>query len=136
MIPPSEVEGRDLLRSVAAFQRELLRKRREREQTKAEMTARGSCVAPGKGQPPRGPPPAVPRSPAQPLRLLRPQPDPASQWPTQGGGEGLPARGPGLPSSSTLFPQSCRWTWGAPRRPLKMTRCGGLARCLGGWFGT
>uniref|UniRef100_A0A8C0LQY7 Anion exchange protein n=1 Tax=Canis lupus dingo TaxID=286419 RepID=A0A8C0LQY7_CANLU len=34
VIPPSEVEGRDLLRSVAAFQRELLRKRREREQTK------------------------------------------------------------------------------------------------------
>ncbi|XP_024899077.1 anion exchange protein 3 isoform X2 [Pteropus alecto] len=48
VIPPSEVEGRDLLRSVAAFQRELLRKRREREQTKVEMTTRGSCVAPGK----------------------------------------------------------------------------------------
>ncbi|CAO2625103.1 Anion exchange protein 3, partial [Lemmus lemmus] len=41
VIPPSEVEGRDLLRSVAAFQRELLRKRREREQTKVEMTTRG-----------------------------------------------------------------------------------------------
>lgn len=50
MIPPSEVEGRDLLRSVAAFQRELLRKRREREQTKVEMTTQGSYVAPGKGQ--------------------------------------------------------------------------------------
>lgn len=49
VIPPSEVEGRDLLRSVAAFQRELLRKRREREQTKVETTTRGSCVAPGKG---------------------------------------------------------------------------------------
>ncbi|XP_058156031.1 anion exchange protein 3 isoform X2 [Dasypus novemcinctus] len=48
VIPPSEVEGRDLLRSVAAFQRELLRKRREREQTKAEMTALGGYVAPGK----------------------------------------------------------------------------------------
>uniref|UniRef100_A0A8C0LXC4 Anion exchange protein n=1 Tax=Canis lupus dingo TaxID=286419 RepID=A0A8C0LXC4_CANLU len=41
VIPPSEVEGRDLLRSVAAFQRELLRKRREREQTKVELTTRG-----------------------------------------------------------------------------------------------
>lgn len=49
MIPPSEVEGRDLLRSVAAFQRELLRKRREREQTKAELTTQGGYVAPGKG---------------------------------------------------------------------------------------
>lgn len=49
MIPPSEVEGRDLLRSVAAFQRELLRKRREREQTKVEMSAQGGYVAPGKG---------------------------------------------------------------------------------------
>ncbi|KAG8520860.1 Anion exchange protein 3 [Galemys pyrenaicus] len=48
VIPPSEVEGRDLLRSVAAFQRELLRKRREREQTKVEMTAQGGYVAPGK----------------------------------------------------------------------------------------
>uniref|UniRef100_A0A452RVU2 Anion exchange protein n=1 Tax=Ursus americanus TaxID=9643 RepID=A0A452RVU2_URSAM len=44
VIPPSEVEGRDLLRSVAAFQRELLRKRREREQTKVEMTTQGSYV--------------------------------------------------------------------------------------------
>ncbi|XP_036176454.1 anion exchange protein 3 isoform X7 [Myotis myotis] len=49
VIPPSEVEGRDLLRSVAAFQRELLRKRREREQNKVEMTTRGGYVAPGKG---------------------------------------------------------------------------------------
>ncbi|XP_016052371.1 PREDICTED: anion exchange protein 3, partial [Miniopterus natalensis] len=48
VIPPSEVEGRDLLRSVAAFQRELLRKRREREHTKVEMTTRGGYVAPGK----------------------------------------------------------------------------------------
>eukprot|EP00070_Physeter_catodon_P036155 XP_028343049.1 anion exchange protein 3 isoform X3 [Physeter catodon] len=48
VIPPSEVEGRDLLRSVAAFQRELLRKRREREQTKVEMTTQGGYVAPGK----------------------------------------------------------------------------------------
>lgn len=135
MIPPSEVEGRDLLRSVAAFQRELLRKRREREQTKVEMTTRGSCVAPGKGQPPWGPPPATPRSPARPLRL-QPQPYPDSQWPRQGRVEGLPARGPGLPSSSTLFPQSCRWSWGAPRQPLKMTRCGALAQCLGGLSGT
>nr|XP_004662949.2 anion exchange protein 3 [Jaculus jaculus] len=49
VIPPSEVEGRDLLRSVAAFQRELLRKRREREQTKVEMTTRAGYAAPGKG---------------------------------------------------------------------------------------
>ncbi|ELV10660.1 Anion exchange protein 2 [Tupaia chinensis] len=55
VIPPSEVEGRDLLRSVAAFQRELLRKRREREQTKVEMTTRGGYVAPGKGQQALGP---------------------------------------------------------------------------------
>uniref|UniRef100_A0A8D1J6H1 Anion exchange protein n=1 Tax=Sus scrofa TaxID=9823 RepID=A0A8D1J6H1_PIG len=48
VIPPSEVEGRDLLRSVAAFQRELLRKRREREQTKVEMTTQGGYTAPGK----------------------------------------------------------------------------------------
>ncbi|XP_044793812.2 anion exchange protein 3 isoform X4 [Bubalus bubalis] len=48
VIPPSEVEGRDLLRSVAAFQRELLRKRREREQTKPELTTQGGYVAPGK----------------------------------------------------------------------------------------
>ncbi|KAG3275346.1 solute carrier family 4 member 3, transcript variant X2 [Ictidomys tridecemlineatus] len=48
VIPPSEVEGRDLLRSVAAFQRELLRKRREREQTKVETTTRGGYVTPGK----------------------------------------------------------------------------------------
>lgn len=50
VIPPSEVEGRDLLRSVAAFQRELLRKRREREQNKAEVTTQGGYTAPGKGQ--------------------------------------------------------------------------------------
>ncbi|KAM8791112.1 anion exchange protein 3 isoform 1-T2 [Rhynchonycteris naso] len=48
VIPPSEVEGRDVLRSVAAFQRELLKKRREREQTKVKMTTQGGYVAPGK----------------------------------------------------------------------------------------
>ena len=63
VIPPSEVEGRDLLRSVAAFQRELLRKRREREQTKVEMTTQGSYVAPGKGQPLWGPSPTCPGAP-------------------------------------------------------------------------
>uniref|UniRef100_A0A674IKL2 Anion exchange protein n=1 Tax=Terrapene triunguis TaxID=2587831 RepID=A0A674IKL2_9SAUR len=31
VIPPSEVEGKDLLRSIATFQKELLRKRKERE---------------------------------------------------------------------------------------------------------
>lgn len=63
VIPPSEVEGRDLLRSVAAFQRELLRKRREREQTKVEMTTQGGYVAPGKGQTLWGPEPPEPMPP-------------------------------------------------------------------------
>ncbi|XP_032630337.1 anion exchange protein 3 isoform X2 [Chelonoidis abingdonii] len=35
VIPPSEVEGKDLLRSIATFQKELLRKRKEREQKKS-----------------------------------------------------------------------------------------------------
>ncbi|XP_075770570.1 anion exchange protein 3 isoform X2 [Pelodiscus sinensis] len=35
VIPPSEVEGKDLLRSIATFQKELLRKRKEREQKSA-----------------------------------------------------------------------------------------------------
>ena len=34
VIPPSEVEGKDLLKSIATFQRVLLRKRKEREQKK------------------------------------------------------------------------------------------------------
>lgn len=63
MIPPSEVEGRDLLRSVAAFQRELLRKRREREQTKPELTTQGGYVAPGKGLTLWGLGPPAPMSP-------------------------------------------------------------------------
>lgn len=67
VIPPSEVEGRDLLRSVAAFQRELLRKRREREQTKVEMTTQGGYTAPGKGQTLWGPePPTAAHSPPPP----------------------------------------------------------------------
>lgn len=61
VIPPSEVEGRDLLRSVAAFQRELLRKRREREQTKVEMTTRGGLCGPWQRSDP---------SPLLPLRVL------------------------------------------------------------------
>lgn len=71
VIPPSEVEGRDLLRSVAAFQRELLRKRREREQTKVEMTTQGGYTAPGKGQTLWGPEPptAAHRPPPQRSRL-------------------------------------------------------------------
>lgn len=32
VIPPSEVEGKDLLKSIATFQKELLRKRKERDQ--------------------------------------------------------------------------------------------------------
>ncbi|XP_042299815.1 anion exchange protein 3 [Sceloporus undulatus] len=35
VIPPSEVEGKDLLKSIATFQKVLLRKRKEREQKKA-----------------------------------------------------------------------------------------------------
>ncbi|XP_058888046.1 anion exchange protein 3-like isoform X6 [Acipenser ruthenus] len=35
VIPPSEVEGKDLLKSVASFQKEMLRKRKERENKKS-----------------------------------------------------------------------------------------------------
>uniref|UniRef100_A0A4W3HCR6 Anion exchange protein n=1 Tax=Callorhinchus milii TaxID=7868 RepID=A0A4W3HCR6_CALMI len=35
VIPPSEVEGKDLLKSVASFQKEMLRKRKERDQRKS-----------------------------------------------------------------------------------------------------
>ncbi|CAI5762852.1 anion exchange protein 3 isoform X1 [Podarcis lilfordi] len=35
VIPPSEVEGKDLLKSIATFQKELLRKRKERDQKKS-----------------------------------------------------------------------------------------------------
>lgn len=35
VIPPSEVEGKDLLRSIATFQKVLLKKRRERDQKKS-----------------------------------------------------------------------------------------------------
>ncbi|XP_074047384.1 anion exchange protein 3 isoform X8 [Macrotis lagotis] len=43
VIPPSEVESRDLLRSVTSFQRELLRKRREQEENKHKVVPqRGS----------------------------------------------------------------------------------------------
>lgn len=31
MIPPSDVEGKDLLKTVADFQKQMLRKRKERE---------------------------------------------------------------------------------------------------------
>uniref|UniRef100_A0A8C0H1T1 Anion exchange protein n=1 Tax=Chelonoidis abingdonii TaxID=106734 RepID=A0A8C0H1T1_CHEAB len=40
VIPPSEVEGKDLLRSIATFQKELLRKRKEREQKKSTKEGR------------------------------------------------------------------------------------------------
>ncbi|XP_051839433.1 anion exchange protein 3 isoform X2 [Antechinus flavipes] len=39
VIPPSEVEGRDLMRSVSAFQRDLIRKRKEREEVKTQMSS-------------------------------------------------------------------------------------------------
>ncbi|XP_072474010.1 anion exchange protein 3 isoform X2 [Notamacropus eugenii] len=47
VIPPSDVESRDLLRSVSAFQRELLRKRSERE-SKTSLPPRGVYSAPRK----------------------------------------------------------------------------------------
>lgn len=126
VIPPSEVEGRDLLRSVAAFQRELLRKRREREQTKVEMTTRGGYTAPGKGQTLWGP-----ESPADmlPTWLLRPCPRLGRSEP------GVPEQESVVCSSSPLFPQNCLWSWVALRRPLKMTPCCGLAQCSGGSSG-
>lgn len=34
VIPPSDIEGKDLLKTVADFQKQLLRKRKEREQKK------------------------------------------------------------------------------------------------------
>lgn len=35
VIPPSDVEGKDLLKTVASFQKQMLRKRRERENKKS-----------------------------------------------------------------------------------------------------
>lgn len=113
VIPPSEVEGRDLLRSVAAFQRELLRKRREREQTKVEMTTRGGYVAPGKGQ-----------TPAQSFVFL---PIPAHNARRE--------EVACVPLVSCSLAQNCLWRWGAPRQPLKMIPCSGRAQCLGVWCG-
>lgn len=120
VIPPSEVEGRDLLRSVAAFQRELLRKRREREQTKVEMTTRGGYVAPGKGQ-----------TPAQSFVFL-------PSLPTMLGDADRASRQEEVacvPLVSCSLAQNCLWRWGAPRQPLKMIPCSGRAQCLGVWCG-
>ncbi|XP_029568087.1 anion exchange protein 3 isoform X1 [Salmo trutta] len=38
VIPPSDVEGKDLLKTVASFQKQMLRKRKERENTKTHPT--------------------------------------------------------------------------------------------------
>uniref|UniRef100_A0A8C7D5C0 Anion exchange protein n=1 Tax=Oncorhynchus kisutch TaxID=8019 RepID=A0A8C7D5C0_ONCKI len=38
VIPPSDVEGKDLLKTVASFQKQMLRKRKERENTKTHTT--------------------------------------------------------------------------------------------------
>lgn len=35
VIPPSDVEGKDLLKTVASFQKQMLRKRKERENKKS-----------------------------------------------------------------------------------------------------
>lgn len=39
VIPPSDVEGKDLLKTVASFQKQMLRKRKEREQKKCMNAA-------------------------------------------------------------------------------------------------
>ena len=39
VIPPSDVEGKDLLKTVASFQKAMLRKRKEREQKKGMNAA-------------------------------------------------------------------------------------------------
>ncbi|XP_030642976.1 anion exchange protein 3 [Chanos chanos] len=41
VIPPSDVEGKDLLKTVASFQKQMLRKRKERENKKSLITAPG-----------------------------------------------------------------------------------------------
>lgn len=38
VIPPSDVEGKDLLKTVASFQKQMLRKRKERENIKTHPT--------------------------------------------------------------------------------------------------
>ncbi|KAK1789209.1 hypothetical protein P4O66_015155, partial [Electrophorus voltai] len=42
VIPPSDVEGKDLLKTVASFQKQMLRKRKERESKKCASTVAGS----------------------------------------------------------------------------------------------
>lgn len=41
VIPPSDVEGKDLLKTVASFQKQMLRKRKERENKKTMSGAAG-----------------------------------------------------------------------------------------------
>lgn len=120
VIPPSEVEGRDLLRSVAAFQRELLRKRREREQNKVEMTTRGGYVAPGKGQALGDPePPMLPHTAKSMTSAPSCLPESRMQLPTPDPGL-CPWARPGRMEEWSVFqqplvPQDCRWKWGALR---------------------
>lgn len=111
VIPPSEVEGRDLLRSVAAFQRELLRKRREREQNKVEMTTRGGYVAPGKGQTLGDPePPMLPHTAKSMTSAPSCLPESGCSFQplTQASAHGRGREGwrSGLCSSSPLFPRT------------------------------
>lgn len=42
VIPPSDVEGKDLLKTVASFQKQMLRKRKEREYKKCGSTVTGA----------------------------------------------------------------------------------------------
>ena len=42
VIPPSDVEGKDLLKTVASFQKQMLRKRKEREIKKHQITTPGA----------------------------------------------------------------------------------------------
>lgn len=42
VIPPSDVEGKDLLKTVASFQKQMLRKRRERTHKKCGSTVTGN----------------------------------------------------------------------------------------------
>lgn len=42
VIPPSDVEGKDLLKTVASFQKQMLRKRKEREHKKCGSTVAGN----------------------------------------------------------------------------------------------
>lgn len=48
VLPPSDVEGKDLLKTVASFQRKMLRKRKEREKKYVSITTASEVEARGK----------------------------------------------------------------------------------------